>query len=146
MTMLKSFTALIILTVSISTAVCQETDEDGYSRGEVQKKVEKFGTMRNSGFVLLGIGVVSVVAGIAFASNAHWETQSTYTGTQTTTSDASGGAGIICIAIGVPCTIAGIVLSAIGSGKYREYKTRLQLYGGYDPGKKSYSTNFVLNF
>jgi hypothetical protein len=136
----------MVLAVFVSAAVCQYQDEEGYSRDEIQGKVLKFKSMRTTGFVLGGIGAVALATGIILASNAQWESQSSSTGTEITTQDANGGAGLICIVIGAPMTIAGLVVGLIGNGKYKEYKYRLDILGGYNPYKKIYSTRLVANF
>jgi len=144
--MFKSPVALIILVIIAASAVAQYQDEEGYTKEDLQNKATHFKNMRTTGFVFLGIGVVSLVTGISLVSNATWESQSTSTGTEVTTHDASGGAGIICIAIGAPAVIAGAVLSILGNGKYHEYTNRINLYGGYNSGKKAYYSKLVFAF
>lgn len=104
--------------------------------------------MQVAGFTLLGIGVAGVVTGIVLASSADWETHSTGTGVTTTTRDPQGGAGIIVLAAGIPFTVAGIVLGAIGTSKRNEYKRRLE-FSGFDikttPRYQSFGLCFTIN-
>ena len=140
--MFKSTFALIDLLVFAASIVAQ--DEEGYTKEDLRNKARHFKNMRTTGFVFLGIGVITLVSGISLVSNATWESQSTSTGSEVTTHDANGGAGIICIAIGAPAAIAGAVLSILGNGKYHEYKNRATIYGGYEPTRKIYCSRLVI--
>lgn len=143
---MKTFQFLLIVFLTVSVSFCQMKDQDGYTKEDVQGKIEKFRNIRTAGFVMLGMGVTAIGTGIALASTADWESHSTPTGVSTTTNDPSGGAGIICIAVGIPVTVAGIVLSSIGSKKYREYKYRINFFSSYNPNKKNIHAGIACNF
>jgi hypothetical protein len=136
---------LLTLLVAFA-AFAQERDEDGYSIDDLKAKAAKYRGVQTGGFVLLGLGGVSLISGIALMSTAHWDSYSTGTGVGATTRDSQGGAGIIMTAIGVPFTVAGIVLAAIGTSKYREYKERAFISTWYDPAKKKAALSVMLNF
>ncbi len=138
------FLLLVFLTVSVS--FCQMKDEDGYTKEDVQGKIEKFKNLRTTGFAMLGIGAATIGTGIALISTADWESHSTPTGVSTTTDDPNGGAGIICLAVGIPVTVAGIVLSSIGNRKYREYKYRINFFSSCNPNKKYIHAGIAYNF
>lgn len=119
--------------------------DDEYTIGEIKGKIASYTKMKITGFTLLGIGGTTLVTGIILAANADWETRQTPTGVQKTTDDPKGGAGIIMLAAGIPMTIVGTILGAIGTNKTHEYKQRLELssVGVYITPKKQ---NIELTF
>lgn len=135
-----------LLLVIAFASFAQERDQDGYTIEDLKAKAAKYKGLQTAGFVLLGLGGVSLISGIALMSTAHWESYSTGTSTGMTTQDAQGGAGIIMLALGVPMTVAGIVLTAIGTSKYREYRERANISSWYDPVKKKASVSVSFYF
>ena len=141
--MKRSFISLLLIFLLFPLA----NADDEYTVGEIQRKIMTYTKMKVTGFTLLGIGGAALAGGIILAVNAEWETQSTPTGVQKTTSDPQGAAGIILLAAGIPMTVAGTVLGAIGASKTHEYKRRLELYGvSINLTPKKQSVGLIFNF
>lgn len=97
-----------------------------YDRPYLEGKLQKFQKMRTTGFTLAGIGAASLLGGIVLASNGEWESQQNMNGgTSYNAQDGSAGFGLLFIALGVPMTIGGIVLGAIGNSKVGKYESLL---------------------
>jgi hypothetical protein len=143
---MKKVVSMIALLIFAAISFGEIVDEDGYTKNVVEAKIQKFKSIRTSGFVMLGCGGTLLVSGIICISSAEWESYSTYGGGGVTTKDPIGGTGIILTAVAVPLTVAGIVLSSIGSKKYKEYKTRLQLFSGYNPLNNEYRAGISYRF
>ena len=144
--MMKFMHAIMVLLVLTSFSFSQRVDEDGYTKQDVQKKVQSFSGLRTAGFVMLGTGATSIITGIILASTADWHSYSTPGSAGMTTEDPAGGAGLLLTGLGIPVTVAGIVLSAIGSKKLREYKRRLHFFANYDYRTQTYTSNIVYDF
>lgn len=136
---------LLLLMLAVPVLSQQQRDEDGYTLDELKGKTAKFQRVQITGFVLLGLGAVSAVSGIAMMSTAHWDTYSTETGTTTSTSDPQGGAGMIMTVVGVPLIIAGTVLAIIGTHKHHDYQQRVHMFSSYDPTRKAFRETLVFN-
>lgn len=137
--------ALAISVCLVSNLFAQaktQVDYEGYSKEEIKRKVQAFTGVKNTGLTLLGVGAVSTVLGIVFVSNAKWDSYSTETSAGVTTKDPKGGAGIICLAAGIPVSITGIILAALGKRKQSEYKYRLETFGSLN----DFHTNLVVDF
>jgi len=143
---MKKVAGILALLIVTSLSFGEIVDEDGYTKDIVEQKVQKFKNLRTTGFVMLGSGGTLIVSGIACISSADWESYSTVGGGGMTTNDPVGGVGIIMTAVGVPLTVAGIVLSSIGSKKYKEYRSRLQLFSGYNPHNNEFRTGISYRF
>jgi hypothetical protein len=142
--MQRLYGVIVLLAFAISS-YGQKVDADGYTLEDVKAKVTKFQGLKVTGFTMLGLGGALIGTGIVLMSSAEWESYSTPTSTGMSTSDPQGGAGIIMLAVGIPFTVVGIVLSAVGAKKHREYKDRLNFFAGYDPDKKRMSLYATYN-
>ncbi|HMA65178.1 MAG: hypothetical protein ACM31E_04900 [Fibrobacterota bacterium] len=143
---MKKVVSILALLIFTAFSFGEIVDEDGYTKDIVEAKVQKFKNLRTTGFVMLGSGGTLLISGIICISSAEWESYSTYGGGGVTTNDPVGGAGIIMTAVGVPLTVAGIVLSSIGRKKYREYSTRLQMFSGYNPRSNEFRAGISYRF
>jgi len=143
---MKKVAGILALLIITAFSFGEVVDEDGYTKDIVEGKVLKFKNLRTTGFVMLGCGGTLIVSGIVCMSNAEWESYSTYGGGGVTTKDPIGGTGIIMTAVGVPLTVVGIVLSSIGSKKYKEYKSRLQMFSGYNPYNNEFRAGISYRF
>jgi hypothetical protein len=103
--------------------------ESEYDRDYLEARLGKFKSMRKTGFVMAGVGGAALLGGIILASNGEWETQSTPTGTQTNAQDGAAVGGLLLIAVGIPVTIAGIIVGSIGNKKVHRYQTLLESVG-----------------
>lgn len=144
--MLSKITSCLILLVCIVCSYGQVRDEDGYTADDVKAKVAKFKNLQITGLTLLGLGVTSTIVGISLMSSADWESNSTPTGTSMTTHDSKGGVGIVMLGLGIPITIAGTILSTIGTKKHREYKSRLNVFSYYNPNTKKIAASLTYGF
>ncbi|NLD91771.1 MAG: hypothetical protein GX639_03790 [Fibrobacter sp.] len=143
---MKKIVGILVLLMFTAFSFGEIVDEDGYTKDVVRQKVQKFKNMRTTGLVMLGSGGVLLVSGIAYISSADWESYSTYGRSGFTTDDPAGGAGIIMTAVGVPLTVAGIVLASIGSKKYKEYTSRLRMFSGYNPHNNEFRAGISYRF
>lgn len=143
---MKNVAGIIAVLILTAFSFGEIVDEDGYTRAMVDAKMHKFKNMRTTGLVMLGGAGTLIVSGIVCMSNADWESYSTYNGGGVTTNDASGAVGIMLTIAGVPITVAGIVLTSIGNKKYKEYKTRLRLFSGYNPLNHEISAGLSYRF
>jgi hypothetical protein len=116
----------LILVLSAAFHVSAAPSGSESDREYLEARLGKFKSMRTTGFVLAGIGVASLVGGIALASNGEYETVETPTGTQTQAQDGAAAGGLLLIIAGIPVTVAGIVLGSIGSSKVQKYKALLE--------------------
>jgi hypothetical protein len=137
---------MLLSILIIGVATCQINDDEITTKQDIQTNLNKHRNLKIRDFVLLGSGIVVLSTGVAFALSANWETEEDMNGTRATTTDPAGIVGIICIGAGIPITILGTVMSIIRSKQYREYKSNMQLYGGYYPYKRKYYTNISYNF
>jgi hypothetical protein len=117
---MKKITLILFTFIISSAAISQEIQKDLF-----ESKVERYSKMKKNGLTMGIIGGVSTMAGIIMMSNADWEKETTATGVNYNTNDASGGAGILLTGVGVPLVITGIILGAIGNKKEKEYKGKL---------------------
>jgi hypothetical protein len=136
----------LIVLAFCASAYGREADPDGYTPEELKAKVTRYHNLRTGGFALLGGGGALVVTGLIMMSSAKWYGYSTTGAVGMSTHDAQGGVGALMLLGGLPCGIAGSVLSIIGSKKYREYRERAGFLSGYDPGTKTVSAVLVYNF
>lgn len=117
--MKKIIIGLFALFISLS-AIAQEYQKDLF-----ESKVERYSKMKRNGLTLGIIGGASTIAGILMMNQADWEKETTPTGVNYNTDDASGAAGILFTGVGVPLVITGIILGAIGNKKEKEYQSKL---------------------
>lgn len=123
---------LLILIIALVASVPSMAQYDPNYRSDQNRvrtyslKIEKFSRMKRTG-IGLGIGgTVLTVAGVALISSADWETNTTYNGGQTTTTnDSEGVGGVLMVLAGVPLTATGIVLGIIGNNKVKSYRAKL---------------------
>lgn len=97
-------------------------------------KVQRFKKLRTSGIVLLSTGVVAIAGGISMIASAGTASyQVTYSnGSSSESGDPVGGFGAVIVSLGIPMTVAGIVLTKIGGKKVREYQNLLCNNSGID--------------
>ena len=119
--MRKSFVIIFTFICIFHTLASAQIDRELYVR-----KVAGYTKMRNTGLTLAAAGGVATVAGIALVASADWYTEYTPTGTQTTTDDVSGFAGVLMIVAGIPMTVTGGILGGIGGRKRRQYLQKLK--------------------
>jgi hypothetical protein len=134
--MQKTVVIGLVIACLIGTPHAQVRDAEGYTLEDVKAKSASFRRMQITGLSLLGLGVGGVAGGIALMASAEWESHSSPGGVSVSTEDPQGGAGLALMAMGIPMTVAGTVLSAIGGRKYVEYKRRAASFAGYDPAGK----------
>lgn len=136
----------LVLVVVAWSGHAQIRDYEGYTREELEGKVQSFSVMQASGVVLMTGGIVSLVAGIVNLANSDAQTSSYPGGVTVSATDSQGAAGIILLAAGIPFTAAGTVLTAIGSRKRKEYKIRLRTFGGYRPDTREVFAGVMVDF
>jgi len=96
-----------------------------------QWKIYKYTKMKNTGTVFGIGGAALTIVGIILASNADWTEVDNNTNNSVgysknyNTSNASGFAGVLMIAVGVPISITGITLGTIGSRNVKKYREKL---------------------
>lgn len=112
---------LILLTLFISFSSFAQYNQ----KALFEQKVEHYSKMKHNGITMGAIGSAATAVGVIFLSTTDWEKETTPTGTNYHTDDASGGVGIVLVAVGVPLAITGIILGAIGNKKEKEYKAKL---------------------
>lgn len=118
--MKKVFTVFIITLTLAASVYAQD-----HKQGLYEQKVQGYAKMKKTGHILTGIGGGMTIAGIILVSSADWTTESTYNGTNFNTNDPAGIAGTLILVGGAGLTVTGIVLSSVGSRKYKEYKQKL---------------------
>jgi hypothetical protein len=112
---------LLFLATFIHAVSAQE-----YDRPYLEGRLAKFKSMRSGGFTMAGIGGAALLGGIVLASNGKYETVDTGTGTQANAKDGAAVGGILLIAVGVPLTVAGVILGSLGNRKVGQYQRRLE--------------------
>lgn len=120
--LLKILSALVVVVSLASTSHAQYISN--YALYE--RKVQAYGKLKNAGISLAIGGVAMTIAGAVLTSSADWETYNSYNGTAQTTTDSEGVAGVLLIVTGVPVTVTGVILGAIGARKSRYYQEKLQ--------------------
>ncbi len=122
-------------------------DHEGYTKEDLYDKYLAYGKMKRAGFTVAGVGSAFTVLGIVLVSSADWSTQSTPTGSQTTTSDPAGGFGLFGLILGIPGTIAGLILGGIGNSKENEYERRYHEFAlRYEPETNKLGLTCRLSF
>lgn len=143
---MKKVAGILVLLIVTAFSFGEIVDEDGYTKGIVEAKVKKFKNIRTTGLVMLGCGGALIASGIVCISNADWEPRPVSEDGDVNSSVGAGAAGITMTTLGVPVTIAGIVLTSIGSKKSKEYKLRLRLFSGYNPHNNEFRAGICYRF
>lgn len=84
-------------------------------------RIQKFQKMKTGGILLLVGGALAIVGGIAMVAGADGETHYQSNNGEET-GDIGGAFGAMFIVAGIPMTVAGGVLTGIGSKKIRFYE------------------------
>ena len=127
-----SITTLIIL----STATIFADDE--YTPEQIDGKIKDYTRMKGAGNGLLAggivldvVGVISLISGISSLVEESNNTDYYESNYSSSSSTPDGFVGLVigeyCLIFGIPMTVAGSVLSAIGKHKRSEYQNRLGL-------------------
>ena len=91
-----------------------------------ESRVKSFSKMKSGGIVLTLVGGIFTGVGTALLVTAPDYTYDYYgfpTNEDEVTLHVTGG--IVCLALGIDAIIGGIVLTSIGSRKYKQYKNKL---------------------
>lgn len=98
------------------------------------KKIETYKRMRNTGFIMTGIGLLGTIGGIVIINDESNKSQYGYYDEQRLQT------GVICFLLGIPLTAGGTVLGLIGTHKVIKYNQKLDNlslninYGAYQRG------------
>lgn len=104
------------------------------------KKVETYKRLRNTGFIMAGIGVGSAVVGITMLNQEEKNYNKTYQ-----YDEDRIRTGIFCVLLGVPLTIAGSIIGPIGAvkvGKYRKKLENLAINPTFSPQQQGLSLRY----
>jgi hypothetical protein len=102
------------------------SEADEYSCPELEGKVASYTKMRTAGIALLVMGGIFIGAGGAMVASANGVTYYSYNSAYGESGNLTGGLGASIMALGIPCTIAGAVLTAVGVKKLREYRFKIR--------------------
>lgn len=111
----------------------QDYSDPEYTLTQLNEKRASFKKMKESGTALLVMGLMSLPTGIILYANGKGDLRNNPFDPFSDNSGERESAqrrvrvGFIFTAIGIPLTVAGSVLTGIGSGKYREYIRRHKL-------------------
>jgi len=117
---MKRITLLIVAIIISLSSIAQHSQKEFF-----ESKVDRYSKMKRNGLTMGAIGGAATAVGIIFINQADWEKETTPTGVNYNTDDASGVAGILCAGVGIPLVITGVILGAIGNKKEKEYKSKL---------------------
>jgi hypothetical protein len=145
--MVKYYASMLLSIIIISVATCEINDDEITTKQDIQNNLNKHKNLRTRDYILLGTGIVVLSTGALLIWSANWTIEEDdMNGSRATTTDPAGIAGLVCIGAGIPITVLGTVMSIIRTKQYREYKSNMQVYGGYYPDKKKYCTKLVYEF
>lgn len=120
---LKPFALIACLAAAAQAGALPREYSDEY----LESRLAKFKRMRTTGLVLGLGGVGLIVLGGILVGTAEYETTTDFNGNeQRVTHDPQWPVGFLSIVGGVPLTVTGIILGAIGSSKVTQYERRLQ--------------------
>ncbi len=117
---------LLFIFFTITTYAQYYNSELESKRELYERKVASYTKMKSTGWTVAGIGGGMTILGIVLMSNGTCETTTNSNGYQTSTCDATASAGILGVVVGIPATIAGIVIGSVGSRKQKEYMGKLE--------------------
>ncbi|HYG40025.1 MAG TPA: hypothetical protein VD908_15465 [Cytophagales bacterium] len=99
------------------------------------KKVESYKRMKNTGFIMTGIGVVTTAVGVSIIA----QEERNYNNNSSKFDEDRVVTGILCAVLGIPITAGGLVLGLIGTHKVNRYRDKLDnlsLNFRYAPSQK----------
>lgn len=102
------------------TAKAQIKEENLY-----KSKVEKYTKLKKTGFTMGIVGGAATIGGVVLVNKADWSTDHYNSGVSYNTEDGSGVAGVVLLVVGVPLTIAGLILGGVGNSKAKKYQKKL---------------------
>ncbi len=122
MFMKNGLSLILLMIISVST-IAQKIDSNA---NLYKAKIESYTKMKKTGTTLGIIGGGLTVLGVALVASADWESTIDDYGYETTTTNATGGVGIISLSVGLPMAITGIILRSVGNRKVFEYSKKLE--------------------
>jgi len=136
--MAKIFLIILLSAFIFNTQLLAQIDE----KALYKKKVNTYLKLKKNGSTIALLGGGVTLAGVIMVSTVEWQTQSTSTGTNITTSDPEGVWGLLCIVVGVPVSVTGLVLGKIGYSnaiKYQKKLSGLSMGVNFSPQQKGIS-------
>jgi hypothetical protein len=135
------FKFLLILLTASGYVLSQEFEEE-YTLEELKTNFNKYKNVKNTGFLLSGVGAALLTTGIIFVSTADWRRLDN---TSVTPEDWKGGTGATLTLFGVPFAITGIVMISKGFYKTHEFDSRIKAFTTYNHKQKRLGLHLTYN-